>query len=132
MIINPKVCPLTATISCVRELFSDDHVHAALIKDGRRLVSVVEWGDLHRDLPDSAPAVSVGRLAGRTIAPDAPLPVVHRRMLAEGRRRLAVVDDRGDLIGLLCLKRSGLGFCSDIDIWDREAERSRMAAQPPG
>jgi CBS domain-containing protein len=132
MIINPKVCPLTVTIGCVRELFSDDHVHAALIKDGRRLVSVVERGDLHRDLPDSAPAVSVGRLAGRTIAPDAPLPVVQRRMLAEGRRRLAVVDDRGDLIGLLCLKRSGLGFCSDVDIRDREAERSRMAAEPPG
>ena len=130
MIINPKVCPLTVTVGCLRELFSGDRVHAALINDGRRLVGVVEQGDLHRDLPDSALAVSVGRLAGRTIARDAPLPVVQRRMLAEGRRRLAVVDDYGDLVGLLCIKRSGLGFCSDVDIRNRRAERLRTAAEP--
>jgi CBS domain-containing protein len=130
MITHPKVYPLTVTIGCVRDLLSGDHVHAALIADGRRLVSVVEQGDLHRDLPDSAPAVSAGRLAGRTIARDAPLPVVQRRMLAEGRRRLAVVDDCGDLVGLLCLKRSGLGFCSDVDIRTRQAERLGTAAEP--
>ncbi len=37
-------------------------------------------------------------------------------LLARGRRRLAVVDERGALLGLLCLKRRLTGFCSDADV----------------
>ena len=123
MVVNPKVCPRTVTIGEVRELFSNDHVRAVLVADGRKLLSVVEREDLDGVLPPCAPAFSIGRLLGRVSAADASLPAVHHRMSAEGRRRLAVVDELGNLAGLLCLKRSGLGFCSDSDIRAREAER---------
>jgi CBS domain-containing protein len=128
MVINPKVCPRTVTIGEVRELFSDDHVHAVLVADDRKLVSVVEREDLDGNMPDSAPAFPVGRLSGRAIAWDASLLAAQLRMSTEGRRRLAVVDDLGNLAGLLCLKTSGLGFCSDVDIRAREAERSALMA----
>jgi CBS domain-containing protein len=42
-------------------------------------------------------------------------------MLAWGRRRLAVVDRDGKLQGLLCLKRSWSGFCSNRDVRARSA-----------
>jgi hypothetical protein len=45
-------------------------------------------------------------------------------MRQTGRRRLAVVDEDGTLLGLLCLKATGLGFCSD----DAIAQRRRAQA----
>lgn len=46
-----------------------------------------------------------------------------RAMTTYGRRRRAVIDDRGLLLGLLCLKHTGLGFCSDADVRARADER---------
>jgi hypothetical protein len=37
-------------------------------------------------------------------------------MNATGRRRAAVTSDDGTLLGLLCLKASWAGFCSDQDV----------------
>lgn len=44
-------------------------------------------------------------------------------------RRLAVIDDHGMLLGLLCLKRTGLGFCSDTDVQARADERRNPATR---
>ena len=44
-------------------------------------------------------------------------------MSATSSRRLAVVDDDHRLLGLLCLKRSGSGFCSDDDVISRRRAR---------
>jgi hypothetical protein len=46
-------------------------------------------------------------------------------MIAGGQRRRAVVDDEGRLLGLLCLKASGRGFCADADVAARARERRR-------
>ena len=68
MVRRPKLLASTATGQDVRDLFRDDHVHAALVVDGDRLVTVIE----------------------------------------DGR-----------CVGLLCLKRSGRGFCCDAGITAR-------------
>jgi hypothetical protein len=44
-------------------------------------------------------------------------------MRAQSTRRLAVVDGTGRLVGLLCLKRTLDGFCSDADVRARAVER---------
>jgi hypothetical protein len=43
-----------------------------------------------------------------------------------GRRRPAVVDDSGRLLGLLCLKKDGTDYCSDEGVRDR----AQHATQP--
>jgi hypothetical protein len=68
----------------------------------------------------NSPAAPIGRLHGRTIGPRVALAEARRLLDAGRRRRLAVVDDDGVLIGLLCLKRSGRGFCADSDIAARQ------------
>jgi len=123
MIRAPKTLPPTATVGEVRRFFEDDHVHAALVVDDGRLLAVVERADLVESIPPERSAAGTGRLEGRTVAPDAALAPVWDRMRDEGRRRLAVVDERGRCLGLLCLKRSGRGFCSDADVEDRRRER---------
>jgi CBS-domain-containing membrane protein len=114
--------------SDLNRLFTDDHVHAALVIDDGRLLTVIERADLEDSHPDADPC-SLGTLTGRVVAPGAPLAAVHARMRQERRRRLAVIDESGRLLGLLCLKKSGTGFCSDADVRSRELERNRRRSQ---
>ena len=128
MLTHIKLSPANVTVRDLQRLFGDDHVHVALIVANGRLLSVIA----RTDLTDrhSGPAVALGRLKSRVVAPDADLDQMWRAMLGSGRRRLAVVAADGTLRGLLCLKRDGTGFCSDPDVRAREAAR-RQAASPP-
>lgn len=116
MIHSAKLLGLATTIAQVHEFFEDDHVHAALLVDHGRLLTVIEPLDLIGSPPTNRPALAIGRLRGRTTLPDADLAATWESMTALARRRLAVVDRRGAFLGLLCMKSSGLGFCSDADV----------------
>jgi len=128
MIHFPKICGPATTVAQVRELFRDDHLHAVLVADAGELVSIVERPDISA-APPNAPARRSGRLRERTTGPDADLEATRRAMIARRRRRLAVIDDHGTLLGLLCLNRTGLGFCSDADVRARAGERRGHAAR---
>lgn len=125
MLRAPKLLDHTATVTQVRELFRDDHVHVALVVAGAVLVSVVERPDLD-GLPGGMPAWRAGRLTGRVVRPDADLLETWLAMRGH-RRRLAVADGEGGLLGLLCLKRTGLGFCSDADVAARARSQEKHA-----
>ncbi|GAA4915925.1 CBS domain-containing protein [Actinomycetospora succinea] len=119
MLRRPKVCEPSTTVGQARAMFADDHVHAVLVVADDVLLAVVERADLE-GAPDHAPAGERGRLLGRVVGPDADL---HETWHAMTGRRLAVVDTQGRLLGLLCLKRHGRGFCSLEDVAARERER---------
>ncbi|HEY2549072.1 MAG TPA: hypothetical protein VGI64_00690 [Streptosporangiaceae bacterium] len=124
-------CPKTHGPDCdpaaIRDFFTDEHLHMALIvaRDGR-LLTTIERPDLAGAAPGWSHVAKLGTLTGRTTAPAEPLATATNRLLAEGRRRLAVIDSSGRLLGLLCLKNDGTGFCSDAGI--RERAFSRPAA----
>ncbi len=122
MVRFPKTCSRRTTVRQARTLFEDGHVHALLVVDRGVLLAVVERDDL-LGRPADAPVRWLGPLRGRTAGPSAELTVVRDAMRAAGRRRVAVVDGNGTLLGLLCLKRSGTGFCSDAGIRARAADR---------
>jgi hypothetical protein len=126
MVHHPKLCPEDSTAGAIRQFFADDHVHAILIVSGTRLLTVIDRADLTSQTADSAPATRLGCLTGRTIAPEAPAEAGLRQMIAASRRRLAVIGPDGTLLGLLCLKRSGTGFCSDENVRQRQRERLRQ------
>ncbi|CAO5152786.1 CBS domain-containing protein [Frankia sp. AiPs1] len=119
MVRHPKLCSATTTVGEVRRMFADDHVHAVPITAGRRLISLIDRDDVGQDVPDELLAAPLGRLSGRVVSPDAAADVILEQMIRSGRRRLAVVDDTGSLLGLLCLKRKRTGFCSDEDVLAR-------------
>lgn len=119
MVSCPKVHRPTATVTELRAFFRDDHVHMALLVDRGKLIGTVERADLRTTLSHATPALRIAKLEGRTIAPDATLSDALEAMKRDGRRRLAVTTIDGTLIGLLCLKASGLGFCSDRDVSSR-------------
>jgi predicted transcriptional regulator len=122
MVHHPKLCHEDSTVGDVRQLFADDHVHAILIMSGTRLLTVLDRADLGPQATDSAPAARLGRLSGRVSTPTASADTALRQMTAANRRRLAVVGPDGTLLGLLCLKRNGTGFCSDENVHQRQRE----------
>ena len=121
MVTCPKTHGPETTVEAIRALFEDDHVHMALIvATSGRLVTTIERPDLAA-APHSDQVGAVGALAGRTVSASADLAAATEILLRDGRRRLAVVDDGGGLLGLLCLKRDRTGFCSDEGIRRRAA-----------
>ena len=121
MLTEVKVHRATTTVREIRALFDNEHVHAAVIVEDGQLLAVVDRADLEA-AADDALALPLGGRRRRVIAPDTDLGLAKRRMLACGRRRLAVVGRDGQLQGLLCLKRSRAGFCSNRDVRARSAE----------
>ena len=123
MVRYPKVLPADATVGHLRALFEDDHVHMVLLNRGRLLCGTVVRGDVPDMAPEAQQAVCFAHLAGRTVLDTAPADAVWQRLVARKQRRLAVVDDGGLLVGLLCLKAQGTGFCSDADVAARARGR---------
>lgn len=123
MIRRPKSIPHEATVGQARAAFADDHVHMLLLTEGDILRGTLVRGDLDSSMSPGASALAHASLRGRTVAAGRPLRPVHIRMVRRGQRRLAVTDPRGRLVGLLCLKRHGNGFCSDAGIAERAGTR---------
>jgi CBS domain-containing protein len=127
MVTRPAVHRPWTTVGELRPFFEDEHVHMALIVYAGRLLGVAERDDLEAT-DDTTPALAVASLDGRTVAPTAPLADAREAMSEAGRRRLAVTTDDSTLLGLLCLKASGSGFCSDADV-DARRQGSRSGDQ---
>lgn len=137
MITRPHLHPATLTVAGARAALEDSHVHLLLLVEDDVLRGTVTRDDLDRATdraPDGAPdgpgapvadgpVLPLARLEGRTVPAGAPLEQVQREMAAVGTRRRAVIDADGRLVGLLCLKRSGTGFCSDGGVAARARDR---------
>ena len=127
MLTTPIRHPLSATVGEIQDFFRDDHVHAALIvSEAGHLEAVVERDDITGCQAVDAVAAPLGRLAGRTVPAGVSVAEVRRALTATGRRRAAVTSADGRLLGLLCLKASQAGFCSDQDV----RARARGDADP--
>ena len=123
MITRPHLHPVGTTVAQARAALTDSHVHLLLLVEDGRLRGTVERGDLDEVSDGDRPALDVARLEGRTLPPDQPLPTAYAELVAAAQRRRAVVDAGGRLLGLLCLKRSGRGFCTDDGVAARAEER---------
>jgi Mg/Co/Ni transporter MgtE len=125
MVTCPKTHDPGSAVDEIRALFEDDHVHMALIvaPDGR-LVTTIERQDLVPATATPGPVERLGTLVGRTVGPADSLPAATAMLSRQGRRRLAVVARSGRLLGLLCLKRDGTGYCSDEGVHERARARA--------
>ncbi|HEU5484878.1 MAG TPA: CBS domain-containing protein [Microlunatus sp.] len=134
MLRHPKVLDAQATVDEARAALTDDHVHMALLTEGSTLVGTLVRTDLphpiQRSDQGSGPALPWSTLRDRTVPSATSADTVNKLLIERGLRRLAVIDHDGTLLGLMCLKRSRTGFCSDEDVASRAQSRalSRQAA----
>ncbi len=124
MVTTPWTHEVDLTVAEAHEVFTDSHVHMLLLTHDGVLRGTLVRDDLAADADPGRPALELATLVDRTVraghALDGVIDLMHRRET----RRLAVVDDAGVLVGLLCLKRTLDGFCSDADVRARAVERS--------
>ena len=122
----PKTLPAHASVEDARAVLANDHVHMVLLTEGGALVGTLVRADLPRTAKGCSAALPRSTLRGRTVLPDARVDAVQEMLVGRRLRRMAVVDHGGTLLGLLCHKRTGQGFCSDDDVASRA--QSRRAA----
>lgn len=119
---QPKILPVDTSVGQARACFTDDHVHLLLLTESGRLIGTLVRTDLREDLDDAELALPHSHMSDRTIPADMPAERARELLVTSGQRRRAVVDDDGNLLGLLCLKRHLAGFCSDADVAARAAD----------
>lgn len=131
MISDPKTMAHDATLGAAQAALADSHVHLLLLVRDGVLLGTIDRDDLTGvDAPATTPALERATLHGRTTGPDADAGQLRHDLHDARARRLAVVDDDGRLLGLLCLKRTGSGFCSDADVAARAADHRDPTAVP--
>lgn len=119
MITIPKTLSALSSVDEARAALADDHVHMVLLTQETVLEGTLTRADLPASARGDRPVLPWSTLSGRTVGPDAPAALLRDVLVRSGLRRLAVVDTDRTLLGLLCLKRSGTGFCSDVDVASR-------------
>lgn len=128
MVRHPHTLPVDVTVAEAAGALAGGHVHMLLLTKRRTLVGTL----LHDDLATANAAGMLGSdlalplatLHGRFVLPDVSADVAERVMVDSRTRRLAVVGQVGELLGLLCLKRRGSGFCSDDDVTSRTLSKA--------
>jgi CBS domain-containing protein len=132
MLRSPVVLTGAATVADVRDVLTRTHVHLVLLTPtgamGEHLLGTLARADVAAADP-AHHARQHSSLVDRTVGADLPAEDVRLALLATGRRRAAVVDEHGRLLGLLCLKRRGNGFCTDAGVASRRAARRSEAVR---
>jgi hypothetical protein len=124
MVKHPETFGGTDGMRAVRAALSDDHVHMVLVVDSiGRLITTIDRSDVSDRVPDAELAANVGQLEGRTTSPTTPMRAITAYLDRTGQRRLAVIGDRGVLLGLVCRKRSRSGYCTDEGVLARRAAK---------
>ncbi|MET9328833.1 CBS domain-containing protein [Tsukamurella sp. NPDC003166] len=128
MLRHPTIHPPDITVGdAVAAFESSPKIHLLLLVHAGRLVGTLTRADIAAaDLHEGAAPLARSSLRARTTSADGELEPLREAMVAAGTRRLAVVDDDLRLLGLLCLKASGTGFCTDDGV--ERMRRSRSAA----
>ena len=129
MLRHPTVHPAELTVREARSAFAGSAKLRVLllVRDGL-LVGMVAREDLSGSEDPSAVVADVATLdAGACVEADAPLSATFEAMLRSGRRRVAVVEPGGKLLGLLCLKQSRSGFCTDAGVAAMRRSRARLS-----
>jgi CBS domain-containing protein len=109
MLPDPKTLGADASVAEVRDLLANPKVQLVLLTDGREFKGAVT------DVPpDAAPgdrALAYIDPGAETISPFASADEAFERTAAAPNRRVIVLDDDRNLLGLLCLNQGRTGFC---------------------
>lgn len=109
MLDRPKTLPGDATVAEVREQLANAKVQMILLADGRTFRGAVTT--IPATAADSEAALAYAEPDPDVISPDAPAATAFERAIASPHRRVIVLDDEANLLGLLCLNAGRTGFC---------------------
>src|SRR5215472_12221787 len=109
MLREPKTLAGDASVAQVREQLANPKVQLVLLADGRVFKGAVT--SLPAEAAPTESALAYAEQDPETIPPDASDEEAFARATASPNRRVIVLDDERNLLGLLCLNQSRTGFC---------------------
>ena len=109
MLRNPKTLTAAASVAEVRELLDNPKVQMVLLVDGRVFKGAVTQIPTEASPRDRA--LDYVDPEAETISPAASADEAFERAAASPTRRVIVLDEEDNLLGLLCLNASRTGFC---------------------
>jgi CBS domain-containing protein len=110
MLRHPKTLPGSATVADVRALLADHtSVQMVLLADGDAFRGAIT--ELPDDVADSAPALDYADHAPATLSPTASAAEAFDAAAQLPHRRVVVLGDDGELLGLVCLDETRTRFC---------------------
>jgi CBS domain-containing protein len=109
MLREPKTLTADAPVAEVRDQLANPKVQLVLLADGRAFKGAVTH--IPADAPPGDRALAYIDPAPETISPRASADEAFERAAASPNRRVIVLDDDRNLVGLLCLNPSRTGFC---------------------
>ena len=109
MLREPKTLTADASVAEVREQLANPRVQMVLLADGRVFKGAVT--ELPADAEPDARALDHADTDPEVISPHASADEAFERAAASPNRRVVVLDDDRNLLGLLCLNRDRSGFC---------------------
>jgi CBS domain-containing protein len=110
MLRDPKTLMADASVAEVRELLANPKVQMVLLTDGPAFRGAVT--EIPADAPPEARAADYADTDAEFISPDASDDEAFERASASPTRRVIVLDEDENLLGLLCLNQSRTKFCS--------------------
>src|SRR5262245_24009215 len=108
MLATPKTLPSDVTVSEARVALANDGVQMLVLVDGARFAGAII--DIPADADPNGRALQYATSA-ETIDPDEDATVAFERAGRNPNRRILVLDDGGELLGLLCLDATRTRFC---------------------
>ena len=109
MLRNPKTLPGDARVADVRAVLDNPRVQLVLLADGERFRGAVT--EFPADADPEAAALAFAERSPVTIGPTESADAAFAAATASPHRRAIVLDDRGNLLGLLCLNETLTRFC---------------------
>lgn len=109
MLRNPKTLPGDASVAEVRAVLDNPRVQLVLLADGVRFRGAVT--ELPSDTDPEAAALDFAERSPVTIGPTESAEAAFAAAAASPHRRAVVLDDRRNLLGLLCLNETLTRFC---------------------
>jgi CBS domain-containing protein len=109
MLRNPKTLAAEATVAEVRGLLENPQVQMILLADGPAFKGAVTA--IPADAEPTDLALAYADVGAATISPHAPAAEAFDRTAGSPTRRVVVLDEDRNLLGLLCLDPSLTRFC---------------------
>jgi CBS domain-containing protein len=109
MLPDPKTLGADASVAEVRDQLADPKVQMVVLTDGRAFKGAVTH--VPAEAPPGDRALSYADAEPETISPNASADEAFERAAASPTRRVIVLDDHQNLLGLLCLNARRTGFC---------------------
>jgi CBS domain-containing protein len=109
MLNHPKTLGADASVAEVRDQLANPKVQMVLLTDGRAFKGAVT--DIPADAAPSDRALAYADAGIEIISPHASADEAFERAAASANRRVVVLDEDQNLLGLLCLNARLTGFC---------------------